>query len=434
MIDALVTGRSITALLAALDLAEVGLRVLVATDARIGEPPAAPVRDPEGVVADFLRRVAAPIEGTGAEPSADVLPRVIEPVTPLLVDRDGLWAPQSEPSVLGIPAVPLSAESLRLLGRGGAVRAYLDRVTPLLTVGKTSELGTLVQKRLGTAARERLVEPEVRERFGVCASDVDVAVAAPGLNEALSRVGSLTAAALAYSDRNVARETRVEPAGGGAQLKAALLRKLDLYGAQFADAIVMRVETAEGGWRAELSDGQLVEARALVLDFGRSAERTEVLDALCPELLPHRVRVHAATDIELPEWLGAGRSAVRWSDGWSVRVEARAGEDARAFFASDALAQVPEVNGVAAILDPLLERDGVVPAPNAEWAIGVAAAPFATLAERDAAEAMLAGAAARDPELLPVGRVLWGDDLGPALASAHSSAVALRRRLTGLAE
>src|SRR5690606_15064284 len=137
--------------------------------------------------------------------------------------------PQSHPTVLGIPTVPLAAENLRLLGSGGATRAYMDRVTPLLTVGKTRSLGVLVNRRLGRKARERLVEPQVRERFGVAADDVDVAVAAPGLNEALSRAGSLSAAALAYLERFEASETMIEPADGWDALVRATLGRLESY-------------------------------------------------------------------------------------------------------------------------------------------------------------------------------------------------------------
>ncbi len=442
MMDALVTGRSIVALLAALDLAEVGLRVGIATDERVGEPPAAPVRDPDGIVTEFLNRVAAPLPGTNAAPATGALPRVSAPVAPLLQDRAGAWAPQTNPAVLGIPSSPLAAETVRLLGAGAAVRAYLDRIMPLLAVGKAKTLGPLVRKRVGTRALECLVEPEVRERYGVRADEVEVALAAPGLNEALSRVGSLTGAALAYADRNVARETRVEPAGGGAALKAEILRKLELYGAEFFDGRVTRAivsnatgEEAEphpGSWSVTLSDGRELESRSLILDFSRNATRTELLSELAPGLLTHRVRVHAAIDISCPDWLAEGQRALAVQGGWTVLVDARTGQTARAILSSDVLSEPPALDGLDAVLSPILLEYALHPLPDATWLMGVAAAPFSSQADRDQMVSRAASIAERRPAMRAVGRSLFGDDLPSALAAAHGDAVALRRELTGL--
>lgn len=442
MIDALVTGRSIAALLAALDLAEVGLRVGLAADERVGEPPVAPVRDPDGIVTEFLNRVAAPIAGTDAAPAAGALPRVSAPVAPLLQDRTGAWAPQATPAVLGIPASPLATEAVRLLGTGAAIRAYLDRIMPLLAVGKAKTLGPLVRKRVGARALERLIEPEVRERYGVGADEVEVALAAPGLNEALSRVGSLTGAALAYSDRNVARETRVEPAGGGTALKGEILRKLALYGAEFFDGRVTQAVVSEslgqgtephvGSWLVTLSDGRALESRSLILDFGRNVTRSELLSNLAPGLVTHRVRVHAEIDISDPDWLTEGQRALAVRGGWTILVEYRTGQAARAILSSDVLSEPPTLDGLDAVLSPILLEYSLQPLPSAEWSMGVAAAPFSSHADRDQAASLVANIAEQRPPMRAVGRSLFGDDLPSALAAAHADSVALRRDLTGL--
>lgn len=442
MIDALVTGRSIAALLAALDLAEVGLRVGLATDERVGEPPAAPVRDPDGIVTEFLNRVAAPIAGTDAAPPAGALPRVSSPEPPLLQDRAGEWAPQATPAVLGIPASPLATETVRLLGTGAAIRAYLDRVMPLLAVGKAKTLGPLVRKRVGARTLARLVEPEVRERYGVGADEVEVALAAPGLNEALSRVGSLTGAALAYSDRNVARETRVEPAGGGTALKAELLRKLTLYGAEFFDGRVTQAVASEGlgqaaephvgSWSVTLSDGRALESRSLILDFSRNATRTELLSELAPGLHAQRVRVHAEIDISCPDWLTEGERALAVRGGWTILAECRTGRTARVILSSDVLSEPPALDGLDGVLSRILLDYALQPLPGAEWSMGVAAAPFSSHADRGQAASRVASIAAQHPPMRAVGRALFGDDLPSALAAAHADAVALRRELTGL--
>lgn len=446
MIDALVTGRSVPALLAALDLAEVGLRVAVAADADAAELPAAPVPDPDGVVAAFLERVAAPIPGSDAAPNPAVLPQRTVPQAPYLQDRDGNWAPQSTPAVLGVPASPLAAETIRLLGTGAAVRAYLDRVMPLLTVGKTREFGSLVRKRLGEVAVQRLVEPEIRERFGVAADAVEVAVAAPGLNEALSRVGSLTAAVLAYADRNVARETRVTPTGGGAELKSALLRKLEIFGVDLLDLPLSGLEwqagaeSALGGdpgrWMARDSATRTIAARAVVFDFGRSAERPAVMPESAAGLAPTHARIHAVADIHAPAGLPAGCVATSYVPGWSVRIEVSGTGAARAHLVSDvALISQLDREVSAATVERVLHDLRLVLAPDAHFAVGIAAAPFATVAAREAAEASVRALAEQHHmQLLAVGRSLYGDDLAVALHAAHVGAVALRRHVTGIAD
>ena len=163
MIDAVVTGRSLPALQTALNLAEVGLKVVVlgGGTAEASKPWAE--RDPDGVIRAFAKRIASAVDQAPAEEA--VAARLVElPVSSPMLLQGAQWLPQAEPNVLGVPAVPLAAKTSAALGSGGAFRAYLDRVTPLLTVGKTRMLGALVQKRMGAKVRERLVDPQVFER------------------------------------------------------------------------------------------------------------------------------------------------------------------------------------------------------------------------------------------------------------------------------
>ncbi|MBO1902754.1 hypothetical protein J4H92_12440 [Leucobacter weissii] len=431
-IDALVTGRGLPALLSALDLAEVGLRVVVSGGA--SETLASPERDPEGLIAALLlERIAAPIEGAGSGPDAALLPRRTTPPPPHLVDRGGSWSPQPIPAVLGVPAVPLAAESLRLLGAGGALRAYLDRVSPLLTIGKTASFGELVRKRLGRAVVERSVAPLIRERYGVPAEEVEAAIAAPGLNEALSRTGSLSAAALAYSERSAAREARVEPAGGWAGLAEALSRRLELYGVDFLGEPPRSVARAGTAWAVELGDGRRFETRSLVLDLGREPE-VEAAFGLAAELLPDRVRAVSEIEIDVsPAGVGGLPPAavgVRVVDACALRIDLDAG---RAVLSGPATPRSECRRIDPTVAAKALEASGIAPVAGAEWrSEGFRAAPYATVRERDAAADRLIRASIDDPELLPVGRLLHGDDLGAAIASAHERTVALRRELLGL--
>lgn len=470
-VDALVVGRGLPELLAALDLAELGLRVALADGAE--DLPETAERDSEGALARALERLTAPLDSsrgssggadaagastatsdaasasaTGASMTAALLPERLPVDAPLLLDRSGAWAPQPEPAVFGIPAMPLAADALRLLGTGGALRAYLDRITPLLTIGKTRSFGELIRRRLGRAALERLSEPLLQERFGVPVAEIDTAVAAPGLNETLTRTGSLTSAALAYSDRYVARETRVQPAAGWPAAQSAALRRLELFGVERIGSAVIAIaevaEAADGGWIAELEDGKRIEARALIVGLPR--ELDEMLDAgdagrrrrtpsMLEEFPATPLRVHAEIDISSVPGLTGGDSAVRSIGSWSLRIVcAETGRCTAQLLGAAVEAGGSPPRAEEAVLSAVLGDAGLDAAAGATWRVRRIAAPFSTIAARDEAVAELGRTRDERPTLLVLGRALHGDDLSAAVAAAHHGAVELRRRLLGLTE
>lgn len=102
--------------------------------------------------------------------------------------------PLPKAGLLGIPSSPLAADVVRVIGWGGALRAYLDRLTPVLKIGQERSLGVLVRKRMGRKVLERLVSPIASGVYSAPADDLDIAVVAPGLNAALTRQGSLSGA------------------------------------------------------------------------------------------------------------------------------------------------------------------------------------------------------------------------------------------------
>ena len=85
-------------------------------------------------------------------------------------------------------------------------------------------------------------------------------------------------------------------------------------------------------------------------------------------------------------------------------------------------------------LEELLADAGLAPELDAGWRTRRVAAPFRTVDERDRAAAAVTAALADRPGLVPIGRILHGDDLAAALGAAHDASVALRRELLGLAE
>lgn len=465
MIDAVVAGTGLAALQAALDLAEVGLRVAVVEHAEPGEVAGgasgedaaaepSPEPDHEGAVATLIERIAEGLPGAAGGARPELRARAVPPVAPLLRGRSGAWCRQPEPEVWGIPAVPLAAETIAALGSAGALRAYLDRFTPLLTVGKTRSLGTLVRKRLGATALGTLVGPQLRERYGVPAEEVEVAIAAPGLNEALTRTGSLSAAALAYSERHAGRETSIVPEAGWGELRSTLIERLGLYGVEFpASPIADATRRDDGGWELGLDDGSALRARAAVVDLSSGTAGT-AFDAFLEQVLPRRFRMHAAIGIEAPEGLSVGEVALRGAGDWSLRLEPRespregeggspdGGEGGTApAGAWRARLSSPRLEAGAAELgaDPrpllyeLLAQAGVRARPEATWSIAVRAGAHCTAEERERESAALRVLSEAEPELLAIGRALHGDDLSAALDSAHRGAVELRRWLLGIA-
>ena len=424
MTDVCVTGDSLPAFIAALECAEVGLSVRLVTGntSEIGWPVRAE-RDHDGALAALLERLAAPIAEGGPE-TAVVLP-LLEPPAPVSMrNKKQGWSTVPEPAVLGMPAVPMSEAALAFLSAGEAFRAYLDRVKPLLTLGKTQQFDELVRTRCGAGLLHKLVLPFVRERFG--AGDAEVALAAPGLNEKLSQVGALSAAVLAYADRQREQETRVLPVAGWNTLREALLERLALY----------RVEVVAEC--ADCAEGRC-DARGRIVDVGvtQAGNTTADLAALAPE----RIRVHAEGAVERLTGPGAGAPiadgdalfAVTLATGedWTVRLTTGDGGDQRfvAYAAGPARNTEP---GAESGVREALAAAGLVLSDDAR--VRVAAAPFTALAERDTAADQLATYREAHPVTLPIGSALHGDDLALAVTDASAASVTLRRRLVGIAD
>lgn len=454
MIDVVVTGRSLPALQSALDLAEVGLSVMVLDDGSSSALRPWAERDPDGIIAEFAKRIAAPLDQDDSH-DADAARLVEIPAQAPLLLQSEAWLPQSSPNVLGIPAVPLATETSAVLGAGGAFRAYLDRLTPLLTVGKTRMLGELVKKRMGAKTRDLLVDPQVFERFGVDASEVEVAVASPGLNEALSRAGSLSTAVLAYADRNVARETRVAPVFGAEAFVNTLLRRLELYGVRLRSERAIAVAQEDESWVVQLDGGDTLQARALIADLGASPVASHEFTPLVETVLPSEARVYAEIDMERPEWLAPGGRAIARVADWAVLLDASAEHDSADEGrpgSSEAGFVCRLVSKVAPVRDQL---EGVVRLQKSEdsssrhkgtgvgieWLQGSTlievspiAAPYRTLTQRHKAAEAIAALEVEHPKLLAVGRAIHGDDQAEALSNARAATVRLRRRLLGLSE
>lgn len=98
--------------------------------------------------------------------------------------------------LLGIPSSPLATDVHRVIGTAGSLRAYADRLLPVLKVGRYERLGPLVRGRMGPRVLQRLVAPVVQNVYGADPDDVPVDGIAPGLNAALTQTGTLSGAVL----------------------------------------------------------------------------------------------------------------------------------------------------------------------------------------------------------------------------------------------
>ncbi|MEO6310589.1 MAG: FAD-dependent oxidoreductase, partial [Leifsonia sp.] len=140
--------------------------------------------------------------------------------------------PMPKTGVLGIPASPLADDVRRVIGWGGAWRAYLDRLMPVLKIGREHSLGEMVQKRMGRRVLERLVEPVASGVYSAAAGDLEVDVVAPGLNAALTTTGSLSGAVLALRSAAPAGSAVGGLRGGMTSLVTALVADLTHFGAE----------------------------------------------------------------------------------------------------------------------------------------------------------------------------------------------------------
>lgn len=273
-----VVGGGIGGLIAARECAKVGMRVTVleASDAVGGAIRRAEL---DGVVVDAGAESFATRGGhvRALLTELGVADRIVAP-TP-----GGAWlagipgvgaAPLPVGGILGIPANPFQDDVRRILGWSGVWRAYLDRVRPPLTIGHQHSLGKLVASRMGAKVRDRLVAPVTTGVYSAAPDDIDVDIAAPGLNSALTRVGSLSGAVQAVRDDNAARAGRAAadaPAkapgaavegleGGMFVLVEALLADLERLGvAVRTGAPVRGVEAIGETWRVT-SEGDASDA------------------------------------------------------------------------------------------------------------------------------------------------------------------------------
>lgn len=246
-----------TGAVAALEFAKVGITVTVFDDAATSAVPPDTV-DLGGVTVDVVADgFAADVPAFTALVSELGLTERLEALRPLRtwiadLSPGATAAPLPEEAVLGIPANPWDPAVRRVIGWAGTWRAYLDRVRPPLTIGRERNLAALVRSRMGDRVCDRLVAPVTRGRWGLEPFEVDVEVAARGLNSALTRAGSLAGAVAELAGEAPTGAVAFDDPGAWT---AALRSRLEDLGGQFRVGARVQAITREGGaWRIELDE------------------------------------------------------------------------------------------------------------------------------------------------------------------------------------
>ena len=251
-----VVGGGIGGLVAARECAKVGMRVTLLEAAP--ELGGAIRRADLGGVAIDAGAESYATRGGHVRRLVDELGLTSDIVAP---DPAGAWlvgapgaaaAPLPKGGILGIPASPFADDVRRVIGWGGAWRAYLDRLRPPLTIGQEKSLGRLVEKRMGKKVRDLLVAPVTAGVYSADPDDVDTDIAAPGLNAALTRTGSLSGAVAQLIAERTERADRAKTAPGSA-VQALAGGMTTLVDALAADAATLGAEIRTGTVVAELS-------------------------------------------------------------------------------------------------------------------------------------------------------------------------------------
>ncbi|WP_051222569.1 protoporphyrinogen oxidase [Agrococcus lahaulensis] len=309
--DTIVLGAGVAGLTVAHDLAGRGYRVLVLeASERLGGVAS-------GIEVDGLALDA------GAESFATRGGAVAELATELgladdIVDPNpaGAWlqlpgraVPLPKQTLLGIPAVPLARDVIDALGWGGALRAYADRLMPVLKIGKDEALGPLVRRRMGQKALDRLVAPLAGGVYSADPDLLDIAVVAPGLNNAITRAGSLSGAvALVLEERAGAAKQVGRPGsavqgirGGIHRITAALAERAREHRAELRTGVrALSAAKTATGWRVQTDAGRFDASSLVVALPDREARR--VLGSIRSSSSDQRSRIE--TDLDAPDSVG----------------------------------------------------------------------------------------------------------------------------------
>jgi oxygen-dependent protoporphyrinogen oxidase len=192
----------------------------------------------------------------------------------------GIWSrgelhPLPSGQLMGVPGDLRALSASGVLGSRGLARVQADRVMPKTPVTEDIAVGEYVARRLGREVVDRLVEPLLGGVYAGHADRLSLHATIPqlvplatagtplsaGVRELLAK-GAATASATGEAPKPVFAGIR----GGIGRLPAAVAADVVAHGAQLRTGVAVRtLRRTPEGWRAELSDGGVLETDLVVL-------------------------------------------------------------------------------------------------------------------------------------------------------------------------
>lgn len=251
-VDVAVIGGGLAGWVAALECAKFGLNVRICVDP---DAQSAILSGTLGGVTDLDFACESFSPGDAVDQLANELGVATEVLLPrhTALDNGAVTAPVPRQMVAGIPANPF-AKDVSVFTRGGRLRAYADRVMPVLEVGQFERLGPLVSRRYGSRMLEQLVGPMTLALFGVDATQVSLDRVAPRLNARLTSYGSLSGAVLSLVNDS---ETQLRFVHGASSLLDAIRKRAADYAVSVLSARVDVLSQTDDGWLVTCGDNAL---------------------------------------------------------------------------------------------------------------------------------------------------------------------------------
>lgn len=365
---------------------------------------------------------------------------------PPLTGTEAITVPMPKLSLLGIPSSPLADDVRAAIGWKNSIRAYSDRLRPVLTIGTEKNFGKLVEQRMGKAVLDRLVSPISSGVYSADAHDLEVDVVAPGLNAALTRAGSLSGAvALLKSDAKPGAGVR-GIRGGMHRLVDALLAEVAHFDAELrlGSRVTGLRENTDGTWALSATEKPAPESEAPESDAGATepierafTARTVILAA------PATISLGLLSEAR-PGWSEASDS--EWASGSAVEI-------VTLVLDAPALDSAPRGTGVLVAADTPGTTAKALTHSTAKWAwLAEAAGPgrhvvrlsYGRLGQESPSSALddteLTALALRDAsailgvpltasQLVDSARTPWRDALSHAAIGQRERVTALRTRL-----
>ncbi|MFF2273735.1 protoporphyrinogen oxidase [Agromyces sp. NPDC058136] len=408
--DVVVIGGGVAGMVAALECAKIGLAVTIVE--RRGELGGCVGRiELDGLTLDSGAESFATRGGGVAEllSSLGLDDEIVDP------NRAGAWlvwgdggaldaAPLPKTGVLGIPANPLGDDVRRIIGWSGATRAYADRLMPILRIGRAHSLGKLVRSRMGQAVLDRLVTPISSGVYSADPDLLDLDLVAPGLNEAMTRTGSLSGGVGQMVEQRKAGGAVRGLRGGMHTLVDALARELDRFDVTVLTGVeVAALERDGDGWVVRGERGLDTVAPLPARPTEEADRSTEPVELFAPDVV---LAAASHTSLGLLEQAVEGwESTSDWPQGASIEL-------VTLVLDAPALDDAPRGTGVLVAAD----APGV-----AAKALTHSSAKWAWLAEQAGGRHVVRLSYGRAGQANPLEGL--GDDEVSALALADASAV-----------